>query len=259
MNKTTFKLGPRFLPAAGAVMLILAFAGPATAMENVVDTPSCKLYKGDTSLESLQKREAILKEELLRSGSPAMGDHCEMANIHYQLARLLPDKQFQYLNSCIDHSQRAVLRDPRAGAAYFFKGLCLGRLGEVKGLWGSLNIIGPFRKNMEVAVKINPALDRGGPHRALGRLYFKLPVILGGNIEKSIDHLLQAVSYGPKYWENHFFLAESYFENDQYRLARAELQQAIKIESRLSEDDADSKTHTVEFQGLMQAIERNIN
>ena len=259
MNETTFKLGPRFLPVAGVAMLILGLAGPATAMANVYDTPSCKLYKGDASLESLQQRETDLKEELLRSASPAIGDHCEMANIHYQLARMLPDKQFQYLNSCIDHSQKAVLRDPRAGVAYFFKGLCLGRLGEIKGLWGSLNIIEPFRKNMEVAVEINPAIDSGGPHRALGRLYFKLPVILGGDIKKSIDHLLQAVSYGPNYWENHFFLAESYLENNQYLLARTELQQAIEIASQLNEDDADSKTRTVEIQGLMQAIERNIN
>ena len=259
MNRTTPNSGRRLAEIAATAMLVLTLAGPATAMEDVYASPSCKLYAGEKTVESLQQREAVLKNEILHSASPAIGDHCELANIHYRLSRMLPDRQVQYLNSCIGFSQRAIARDAQAGVAYFFKGLCVGRLGEMRGVWGSLKTIEPFRKNMEAAAQINPAIDRGGPHRALGRFYFKLPRILGGDIQKSIDHLLQAVSYGPVYWENHFFLAESYFENRQYIKARAELQQAVDIASRLNDDDPESPTHTVEFQGLMQAIERNIH
>jgi len=259
MIRTTPKLGRRFsliAGIAGAVILMLGCVLPAGAMETV--PPSCKLYTGEISLESLKQRENELKDELLHSASAAVGDHCEMANIHYKLARILPDLRVQYLNSCIGHSEKAIHRDSRSGAAYFFKGLCLGRLGELKGIWSSLKIIDPVRENMEAAVKINPAIDSGGPHRALGRLYFKLPGILGGDIKKSIDHLLKAVDYGPQYWENHFFLAESYFENHQYLLARTELQSAMNIAAKLN-DDPDSKTHTVEFQALMKKIEHNLH
>ncbi len=258
MNAKNCKITSPFLSVAGAAVLTLCLAGPAAAMDSVHKAPSCDLYKGNVSLESLQIRADSLKKELLRSASPATGDHCEMANIHYKLSQALPDKQAQYLNSCIDHSQRAIMRDSSAGVAYFFKGLCLGRLGEMRGLWGSLKIIEPFRKTMETAVKLDPEIDSGGPHRALGRLYFKLPMILGGDIKQSIHHLLKAVAYGPQNWENHFFLAESYFENHQYLLARTELQQAMKMESQLH-DDPDKQAHAVEFQGLMKAIERNIH
>jgi tetratricopeptide (TPR) repeat protein len=256
MNRTTPKLGYKLLWIAGAVILMLGFAMPATAKKN--EPPACHLYSGTASLESLKKRENHLKDELLHSAAPASGDHCEMANIHYKLARMLPDQQIQYLNSCIDHSQRAILRNSRSGLGYFFKGLCLGRLGEMKGIWGSLKIITPVRENMEAAARIDPAIDHGGPHRALGRLYFKLPVVLGGDLKKSIDHLLKAVDYGPQYWENHFFLAESYYENRQYLLARSELQKAMDIASQPN-DDPDSKTHTIEFKKLMKAIERNLH
>ena len=235
---------------------MLGFALPATAKKN--DSPACHLYSGTTSLESLKQRETLLKDELLHSASSASGDHCEIANIHYKLARMLPDQKIQYLNSCIDHSQRAILRDSRSGVGYFFKGLCLGRLGEMKGIWGSLKIITPVRENMEAAAKIDPAIDHGGPHRALGRLYFKLPKVLGGNLKKSIDHLLKAVDYGPRYWENHFFLAESYYENRQYLLAQSELKKAMDIASQPN-DDPDSKTHAIEFQKLKKAIERNLH
>lgn len=241
---------------AGAVILMLGCALPAGAMETML--PSCKLYTGTASVESLKQRESNLKDELLHSASAAIGDHCEMANIHYKLARMLPDLGVQYLNSCIDHSQRAILRNSLSGVGYFYKGLCLGRLGELKGLWHSLTIIKPFRENMEAAIKINPAIASGGPHRALGRLYFKLPGVLGGDIKKSIDHLLKAVDYGPRYWENHYFLAESYFDNHQYLLARAELQSAMEIASQ-SNEDPDSETRKVEFQVLMNKIEHNLH
>jgi len=224
--------------------------------ENIPVVPSCQLYTGDASIEALQKHSILLKEQLLHSVSS--GDHCQLANIHYKLAQLLPDKQVQHLDSCIDHSRSAITRDSHAGVAYFFKGLCLGRLGETRGIWGSLKIIEPIRESMEIAARINPAIDRGGPHRALGRLYFKLPMILGGNIKKSIDHLLKALVYGPMYWENHFFLAESYFKNQQYLLARTELQRAMEITSHMKADP-ENPTRKVEFQGLMQAIERNIH
>lgn len=256
MIQTTSKF--RSLGFALGLLLAGLMTGPAAAMESIHPPSSCHLYRGDVSVESLKQREADLNAALLQYPSDAEGDHCEMANIHYKLARLLPDQQMKYLNSCIDHSQRAIMRDSNSGVAYFFKGLCLGRLGELKGIWGSLNIIGPFRENMEAAVKIDPAIDSGGPHRALGRLYFKLPQILGGDIQKSIGHLLKAVNYGPTYWENHFFLAESYFENNQYQLARAELQRAIEISSQLT-DDPESNTRKVQFQGLMKAIERNLH
>ncbi len=259
MNRTTPKLGRRLLSIAGitgAAILLLGCALPAGAMGNIPS--SCKLYTGAASLESLKQREINLKDELLHSASPTIGDHCEMANIHYKLARMLPDQQIQYMNSCIDHSQKAITHNPYAGVAYFYKGLCLGRLGELKGIWNSLTTIKPFRENMEAAVKINPAIDSGGPHRALGRLYFKLPGVLGGDIKKSIDHLLKAVDYGPRYWENHYFLAESYYENHQYLLARSELQTAMKITAQ-SNDDPDSKTHAVEFQVLMKEIQRNLH
>ena len=170
MNRTTPKLGCRLSWIAGifgAVILVLGLGAPAAARKN--ESPACHLYTGTSSLESLKQRERDLKDELLHSASTASGDHCEIANIHYKLARLLPKQQIRYLNSCIDHSQMAILNDARSGVGYFFKGLCLGRLGELNGIWGSLKIIGPVRENMEAAAKIDPSLDLSRHLRELDR------------------------------------------------------------------------------------------
>ena len=64
----------------------------ASAMASKNEPPTCKLYTGIVTLESLKKRESHLKDELLHSASAASGDHCEIANIHYKLARMLPDQ-----------------------------------------------------------------------------------------------------------------------------------------------------------------------
>lgn len=260
MNRTTPKLERRLswiTGIAGAAVLILGWVGPATAAE--ITAPSCQLYTGEISPEALKQRESHLKSALLR---PAGGDHCELANIYYKMSRLHTDQdqQKQYLNLCIKQSDKAILRDTRAGAGYFYKGLCLGRRGELKGMFASLGIMTPFRENMETAAKIDPAIDHGGPHRALGRYYFKVPSWgwFDGDIDKSIDHLQKAVDYGPGYWENHYFLAESYFENDQYQLAKTALQKTIELASQ-SKDEPDNQIPNIKFQALMKDIESNLH
>jgi tetratricopeptide (TPR) repeat protein len=259
MNRTTPKLGCRpswITGITGAAILMLGWVGPAPAAE--ITTPSCRLYTGEFSPEALKQRESQLKDELLVSASPAGGDHCELANIYYKLARLLPDQQVQYLNTCIDHTEKAILQDPRSGAGYFYKGLCLGRLGEINGIAASIDVLNTFPGIMETAAEIDPAIERGGPHRALGRYYFEVPWLFGGDVEKSIDHLQKAVDYGPGYWENHFFLAEAYFENDQYQLAKTALQKTIELASQ-SKDEPDNKIPNIKFQALMKDIESNLN
>lgn len=247
----------RGFPLAAAVGLIGLMATSVLAAGPTPKSPACNLYEGKVVLESLKQRATLLQGELSQAPSQ-QGDHCEMANIHYHLSRLLPDQKARYLKSCIDHSQKAITRNPSAGGAFFLKGLCLGRLGEINGVWGSIKIVKQFRITMETAADLDPAIDRGGPHRALGRYFYKLPGVLGGDIQKSIDHLRKAVKYGPQYWENHFFLAESYFENAQYQLARSELQRAIITERSLN-NDPDHLARTVEFKGLMTAIKNHIH
>jgi len=208
----------------------------------------CQLYSGEKTWEALQDRKTALEQGGI--------DHCEMANIYYQLARNTDDLQssapkVQYLDQCIASADRAIQQDTQAGAAYFLKGLCLGRQGEHQGLWASLKIIDPVRENMEIAAKINPAIDRGGPHRALGRMYYELPVFLGGSLDKSIHHLKQSIKYGPGYWQNHFFLAESVFSLTRYEETKDALTEAMK----LSAQDPDRSNATKRQQQLEELMD----
>jgi len=233
---------------------IWILAAPALAGATQVSHP-CAMYHGEEDLAALQSRQKIL---LTQSPENSFNPYCELAHINYRLAKLNPDKLNKFLNQCIEYGKKAIQLSQNPGTGYFLKGLCLGKLGEAKGLFASLNIISPFKESMKAAIKHDPTVDEGGPHRALGRLYYKLPQLMGGNTGKSILHLEQAVRYGPQYWENYFFLAQSYYKDARYPKAKQALEKAIELNSR-NEDTPEKELQRVEFQGLMKDIENQMH
>lgn len=223
---TNFSIIGNLTVAFGLTLLVVMFAAsPVHAMP-------CTLYKGDFRLEALKKAKEELSERLQRQ-PVARRDYCKMAYLEYRLSRWQLNGREDRLNRCMEYANQVIQQDQQAAAAYFLRGLCLGRLGQMEGLWSSTDMLDPYREDMEKAVELDPSLDYGGPHRALGRLHFELPFFLGGDLEKSIKHLETAVSLGPDYWENHFHLGESYLSDDRY----PEAKQALEKARRLSESE----------------------
>ena len=93
----------------------------------------------------------------------------------------------------MEQTEKALKINPKSASSYFFNGLCNGSLGQVQGIWSSLGKIKPFKKDMEMAISLDPTVNEGGPHRALANLYLKLPYLLGGDLSQSIVHFKEAV------------------------------------------------------------------
>ncbi len=253
-HKTTFFIS--FFQIGVLVFTLLIWIQSSLA-ETSEKKFSCHFYKGEDSVRQLQVREEIL----LKEGHPFPGkiyqDYCELAHINYRLSKKegLPKKQL--LERCIDFSQKSIDKNSKSGLSYFLKGLCLGKLGEMKGIWASLQIINPFKENMKKAMLLSPRVDQGGPHRALGKMYYELPFFLGGSISKSIYHLEQAVTLGPHYWENHYFLGQSYIKKGRYQDARQSLTKAKNLHQ--SDNNSYKKnTQLAEINGLIKSIEPHI-
>jgi tetratricopeptide (TPR) repeat protein len=94
---------------------------------------------------------------------------------------------------------------------------------------------------MAWVIKKDPAYEKGGPYRVLGRLYFKLPGLMGGSTAKAIENLKTAVQHGPQRWINHLYLAEVYLKEGQKDLAKPLLEQILagQAESGLEPELAD--------------------
>ena len=67
----------------------------------------------------------------------------------------------------------------------------------------------------------------GSPDRALGRWYYKVPGLFGGDMRKSEQHLRKALTYKPDSVISLLFLAETLIELDRKTEARAALDAAL--------------------------------
>ena len=154
-----------------------------------------------------------------------------------------------FFSLCTAQTKKTIEINSQSANGYFFNGLCSGTLGQTQGIWSSLGTIEPFKKDMETAINIDPSIEEGGPHRALGNLYLKLPYILGGDLERSILHFQKAIQLGSEFGENYLGLAEAYIENGDFILAKGILHTLLnmKLSSQKEESVLEWKTQALEF------------
>lgn len=144
-----------------------------------------------------------------------------------QLAENSHEKE-KYFSLCQKHAERALNLNEKLAEGYYFQALCMGKLGQLKGVVNSLFMVYSFKKNMEKAAYLDPCIENGGAHRALGKFYLELPALFGRDLRKSIEHLKQAVRYGPAFADNYFFLAESYHADGNSKAAQSTLREFLK-------------------------------
>jgi len=230
------------------VALILTSADSAHA--------TCTLYEGDNALPSVKERLKQISEALPQLPDTER-DYCQAAHLEYRMSRWLPEKAEHHLTRCMENANHAlqVIDRNESGTAFFLRGLCRGRLGEANGFWASIDVITPFQKDMTMAMHIDPSVDFGGPHRALGKLYYELPFFMGGDMKQSIEHLEKAVEIGPGYWENHFYLAQSYMSDGRYREAQKQLERANSLAQDIH-DTPDIESDKKEIQQLIEEVNR---
>ena len=103
----------------------------------------------------------------------------------------------------------------------------MGALAESYGLRQGMKYRTPIREAMESVLAIDPSFLQGSPDRALGRWYFKVPGLFGGDDRKSEQYLRKALAYDENSVITRFFLAETLEELGRHDEAREQLRAAI--------------------------------
>jgi hypothetical protein len=103
----------------------------------------------------------------------------------------------------------------------------MGALAESYGLRQGIRYRGAIREALETVLKIDPGFQEGSADRALGRWYYKVPGLFGGDKRKSEQHLRKALAYNEQSVITHLFLAETLIELNRKAEARKELEAAI--------------------------------
>ena len=178
-----------------------------------------------------------------------------MARSHYSIAKKIGNddaKNLQY-SRCIERSSRALEMQPDSAISFFYRALCRGKQGEMQGIWSSLGIIEPFEEDMKKAVQLDPSVEHGGPHRALGKLYLDLPFFLGGSNDQAVYHFGEAIRLDPDYTENHLGLAQAHYAKNNLTLARKSLLTLLSLTDNVADDEDLLKLRTT-GQELMKKL-----
>jgi len=131
----------------------------------------------------------------------------------------------------IYHAKKAVELEMEKPDGHYWLGVNYGVYGEAKGVFKSLALVKPIKKEMNKVIELNREYEDGGADRVLGRVYFKLPGIAGGDKKKSLEHLLKSKELGPEDALTRIYLADTYLALKEYDKAREELEFVLNMES----------------------------
>jgi len=127
----------------------------------------------------------------------------------------------------IDAGRNAVTIQPGRPEGHFWIAANMGALAESFGLRQGLRYRKPIKEELETVLRLDPGFMDGSGDRALGRWYFKVPGLFGGDRKLSEAHLRKSLTYSPGSTSSHFFLGELLLDEGRKDEARAELQRVI--------------------------------
>ncbi len=212
-----------------AFSLILIFGVPVASVQNLATLSEIDTLHEKSQLQTEYQNIASRIEKVLAGNPNQYQWQWRQARTQYSLAKKAGESKSNHYDLCVLHSSLAIELQPDSAISYFYRGLCRGKQGEMKGVWASLGIIEPFEEDMKKAVELDPKVNHAGPHRALGKLYLELPFFLGGDSDKSVFHLKEAARLAPDYAENHLGLAQVLVKNNNSTQARESLHKLMQL------------------------------
>lgn len=184
---------------------------------------SCPAWGGE--LETRQQEIQRLQSSL--AGRPRDPDLLwELARNYYNLGNLETDKEksLDAYRKCRDYSRKSVEIKENSAQAHFWLGLCYGKEAGAEGGLSGLSFADKIKNEMTQVIELDPGYSNAGGHRALGKLFSRLPRIAGGDTDQAQHHLEEAVRLAPDFSTNHLYLAEVYLQRKNYDLAYKEIE-----------------------------------
>ncbi|RJX34687.1 MAG: hypothetical protein C4525_06445 [Desulfarculus sp.] len=207
--------------------LCLALAGAAAAGPAEQIKQADALYVQRADLAKAQQA-AELYQQALQADPKSEEAAWKLARALYWVGNhAAKDKQVEIFDRAVKAGQQAVAINPQSLPGHFWLGVAYGVYGNAKGVLKSLSLVNPIKQEMALVIKMDPGYEAGGAYRVLGRLYFKLPGLFGGDNDLAIKNLRTAVAKGPKRYLSHIYLAEVLIKEGQEDAARKYLQMVV--------------------------------
>ena len=208
-------------------MYISGFCAVSLAGQASGDDPDA-LYRERTTLANAQRAAHIWQTRL--AANPQDFESCwKLARAQYWLGTHgLPERDRKVaLEAGIEAGRKTIAINPRRPEGHFWIAANMGALAESFGLRQGIRYRGQIRDALETVLKLDPGFQQGSADRALGRWYYKVPGVFGGDKRKSEQHLRKALTYNPQSVITRLFLAETLIDLNRKAEARKELEAAI--------------------------------
>ncbi len=136
----------------------------------------------------------------------------ELSRLKFMIAQLEMDKErrVQLFERCIAVADRAIALNPNDVRGLFWKSVAMGKMAEDSGIVNAFRMLRPMEKMLLKVVALDEKYENAGAHRALGRMYHKLPgfPISFGSNQKALAHLKRAHELFPRDVITRAFYAE---------------------------------------------------
>ena len=164
----------------------------------------------------------------------------ELSRLEFMIAQLEMDKnrRVQLFERCIAIADQAISLNPNDVRGLFWKAVAMGKMAEDSGIVNAFRMLRPMEKMLLKAVTLDEKYENAGAHRALGRMYHKLPgfPISFGSNQKALAHLKRAHELFPKDIITRAFYAEVLY--DEGRKAEARRHADFVLATPIDEEDA---------------------
>jgi tetratricopeptide (TPR) repeat protein len=181
---------------------------------------------------ALSACETFLKNQL--SAQPEYDWLWRAAAVEYHLGLRAADSGQE--TAALAHWDAAAQHAAAADAARFgeleapfWRGISTLEAALARGSLAAARAFGPAEKWLEKAAFLDESYQHAGPLRELGRICRRRPLLLGGNLDRSIAFLKHAHELAPNNTTNFLYLADVYITDRQPKIARETLQALLEI------------------------------
>lgn len=164
----------------------------------------------------------------------------ELARLKFMRAQLELDKyhRIRLFEHSIAMADQALMLNDNDVRGLFWKAAAMGKIAEDSGMLNALRMLQPMQDLLLKVVELDERYENAGAHRALGRIYHKLPrfPISFGSNQKALAHLKRAHELFPQDVITRAFYAELLYDIGRRNEARKHAD--FIITTPVAEEDA---------------------
>jgi tetratricopeptide (TPR) repeat protein len=154
-----------------------------------------------------------------------------LSQVYYTIADHAEQKKDKLDNyyKGLRYGKKAIQLDYNCASAHFWYMACLGRISLLKGIFNSLVSVGESKKEIDIALNLDP--NNVMAYNAKAMIYYELPGILGGDVNKSILFLKRAIEIDSNYSMAYVTLGKCYIRKKNYKTAQIYLNKVLALQN----------------------------